>query len=85
MDLRLRDDAVIKNIDGELVVVTKNGDAAVLNETAGFILQELLKQNDVEKTVGKLVAAFDIDELAAKRDLQAILEDFLKKDLLQAG
>jgi hypothetical protein len=84
MELRLREGAAIEDIDGELVIVTEDGDAAVMNETAGLVLREILKHNDTEEITEKLVATFDIDGPTAERDLQAVLAELLEKELLQA-
>ena len=83
MSYRLNEGAVLEDIDSELVIVTDNGDAAVMNETAGVVLQELLLQKDAGEIARTLAADYDIDVKVVENDLQSFFDELIEKELLQ--
>jgi hypothetical protein len=76
---------VIENVDGTSVVTSSNGDAAVLNETAGAMLESLLETQDIDATVMSIVERYDVSEQDARTDVSNFIADLAKTGILIYG
>ena len=77
-------DVTIENIDGQSILITKNGDAAVLNETAHTILSYVLNGVDCTSTATKLADVYHIDEHTISEDMKRLVSELVDKKLIRA-
>jgi hypothetical protein len=82
MRYELSGGVAVDNIDGTIVITTNGGDAAVLNETAGVMLDLLLETQDVDAIVAAIVKKYDIDEQTIQTDFSDLLADLITKEIL---
>lgn len=76
-------DVTVEEVDGCLAMVTSNGDVAVLNDVASFILAQVMNNED-DKTVAEvLLQNYDVDSETATTDVKKIIEDLCEKKLIQ--
>jgi hypothetical protein len=71
--------------EGCLVVVPARATVEVLNPVGGAIYAMLDGRHTRDEIVKKVVAAFDVDESQARRDLDAFLEELTARQMLAHG
>jgi hypothetical protein len=71
-----------ENIDGKNILVTENGDVAVLSEIAGLVLNCLLVSSDIETVVQKVTSTYNIDDVTARADIENLLSGLIDKGLI---
>ena len=64
--------------------IAKFDGAVVLNEVSAFIFRQLEHPVSRDDLLQALLAEFDVDEETAKKDLDALLEQFAAMGLLDA-
>ena len=84
MDYKLCDDVSIERIDGNIVLLRDNGDAATLNETAALMF-DLLLNTGVERAIQELVNRFDVNEQEIISDFEELINKLVDKDLVCHG
>lgn len=82
--VRLREDnLVLREIDGETVLLDLNGSAYFsVNRSGTFLLAMLGADHEREELIRALAGEFDIDEAEAARDTDAFLEALRAERLL---
>jgi len=83
MKFKLCDGVTIEHIEGQNILITKNGDVAVFNETAGYALNIMLNDHaDVDVAIQKLSARFSVSLKTAREDVEVFLNACTEKELL---
>lgn len=72
----------VEAVDGHTVVITEKGDAVVLNETAGFMLNTILEERSFEDAVRTGVECYDVDENTIRSDWEEFLRETINKNIL---
>lgn len=67
--------------DEAIVLDVKTGRAVGLNELGTFIWQRLGTRN-LDEIASEIVAAFDVDLLTARQDLEEFVENFVRQEIL---
>lgn len=86
--MKLRDGFLLREIDGETILVSvgemskKFNGMVRNNETAGFILKQLLKDTTEAEIVAALVAEYDVAQDEASCDVHAVLEKIKEAGIL---
>lgn len=85
--VRLKQDGIAaREIEGETVVLDLLASRYLSINSAGTILLDELRQGrDEDQLTHSLIAAFEIDEATARRDVQAFLGDLDQLGLLDHG
>ncbi len=86
--MKLKSGFKIANIENDKLVIEVGGDtvdlrtALQLNPTAQLLFEALAEECDEEGLVNILLATYDVDEAAAKRDVSAFILQMKEKDML---
>lgn len=83
MGYQLTPGTTLENIDGSSVLITANNDVAVLNETAGFIVDALLNSDTSESVTKALSSSYAIDELKAEKDVAETLASLTAHGMIE--
>ena len=83
MKYELCKDVTIENIDGQSILITESGDAAVLNESAESILSYILSGTDCTSVAEKLADVYHIDENTIIKDIKRLLSELMAKQLIK--
>jgi len=71
-------------VDDEIVLMdTKNGEYYGLNKTGTVLLETLLETQSTASAIAKAVELFDAPEEKIAVDLEKLVEDLLKRKLLE--
>ena len=86
--MRIRDGFMMRRIAGVDVVVPA-GEGGInfngiitLSQTAAFLFQRLREETSQEELLSKLLCEYEVDEQAARADIQAFLTKLTEADLL---
>lgn len=80
---RKRDDIRVQHIDGETVLLDEqNGYVHQLNDTASFVWSQCDGESSPVEIAKRLVAAFEVDEAVATRDVEGVIEQLRDLGLL---
>lgn len=82
MKYELCEGVTIENIDGQNILTTERGDAAVLNETAQAILSHVLGETDCTSAVQKLADVYNVDSNTVREDAEQLLSELMEKQLI---
>lgn len=75
MHARIAEQVSSANVDGTLVLLADNGDAAVLNSSGSWIIERLAEETDVNEITDAICERFLVSRDEALRDLS----DFMGK------
>lgn len=70
------------NVDGTLVLLAGNGDAAVLNSSGSWILERLTEETDVNEIADAICEHFLVSRDEASRDLADFMSKLSKHKLV---
>lgn len=73
--------ATAEDVDGTLVVLGANGDAAVLNAVAGEVFEGVLA-NGVDETVRSMTERYDADFETIEHDVAEVIRDLKEFGML---
>lgn len=82
MSYKLGNGVTIENVDGNSILITERGDAAVLNETGAYILDLLLKNNGYEDVIDKIKEIYKVDSNIVGNDVQKLVCELINKGLI---
>jgi len=82
MSFILENGVSIECVDGQSIMITAVGDAAVLNETADYMLKELLKGVEKDAIVNMIVTKYEIDVDTVLKDLDNLVHELMNKKLI---
>ncbi len=75
----------VRNIDGETVILNRATDQIhTLNSTASLIWDMIEKQSDIDAIIEKLTDSYSINADVAASDLNLILQEFAKLELIES-
>ena len=77
MVCRLSEGATLEVIDGESVLVTGQGDTAILNETGSVVIRKLLEGKTLEEAAAYLSENYLADAEQALADSIALVDSLL--------
>ena len=89
-EMKIKDGFVLRNVVDEFIVmptgdnIAKFDGAVVLNEVSAFVFKQLEHAVTRDDLLQAVLAEFDVDEATAKKDLDALLEQFVTMGLLDA-
>lgn len=89
-EMKIKDGFVLRNVVDEFIVmptgdnIAKFDGAVVLNEVSAFVFKQLEHAVTRDDLLQAVLAEFDVDEETAKKDLDALLEQFVTMGLLDA-
>lgn len=79
-------DLIIQNLDDKTVIFDgEKSTLYTLNDTASLIFQKLKRGMPVEKIAAFLVKEYGIREETAKKDIETLIADLKKKNILKHG
>ena len=82
--MKLRNDVVVENADGELIVLDKDGGKVhQLNQSAALIWSGLSEGLGTDEIAVKLTSAFDVEQDRADSDVRAAIAQFAELGLLE--
>lgn len=74
---------VIEELENKIVLLdTKTLLLFHLNETASFIVKRVIKKKNKEDIIQLLTESFDISQEKAKKDVEILIKDLLKKKVI---
>lgn len=88
-DMQIKEGFILRTIGNEHMVmptgenIAKFGGAVVLSETAAFIFEQMKQPIAREDLVKLIVAAFDVDEDTAGKDLDELLAQFREMGVME--
>ncbi|MDR3316248.1 MAG: PqqD family protein [Coriobacteriales bacterium] len=85
MGYRLSDGIVAEDVDGTTVLTISNGDAVVLNEMAGIMLESLLEAQDIDAAVMKVAETYTTDAKTVKLDIDELVAALTQNGVLSLG
>lgn len=85
MDFELVEGVTMESVDGNAVLITEKGDAAILNETAARILGLLSEDVGFDEAVGIVASEYLTDESTAAADAKRLLGTLSDKGLIWTG
>jgi hypothetical protein len=72
----------MEEVDGESIFTTKQGDAAVLNETAAYIVKLLLDGAGHDAAMEKAAEIYEADRETIRRDIWELMRELTQKELI---
>ncbi len=84
MKYKLYKGVTIEHVDGHNVLITERGDAAVLNETAEYILGLLLDGTDYEAVIQKTAKIYKLDRDIVSGDFEKLVRELMDKELIES-
>ena len=82
MKYQLSRGVTIERVDGQSIMITEAGDAAVLNETAGYILDHLLNGEKIDTIVQSTLQNYEVEYSVVTKDIEALLLALKNKGLI---
>jgi len=89
-EMKIKDGFVLRNVVDEFIVmptgdnIAKFDGAVVLNEVSAFVFEQLKHAVSREDLLMAVLNEFEVDEATAKKDLDALLEQFMAMGLIDA-
>lgn len=78
-------DVIFQELEGELVLLNLSNEQYFGLDPIGKRIWELLQQsNSLEVCVSAICAAYDVDEIVAKKDIEKLKQQLLAADLVRA-
>lgn len=84
MGYKLCERVSIEHVDGHDILITERGDAAVLNETAEYVLNCLLNRIGYEEVIQKTSEIYDTDSSIVTKDVEVLVCELMNKELLES-
>jgi hypothetical protein len=84
MNYKLCEGVTIEHVDGHGILITEKGDAAVLNETAEFILSLLINGNDDKVAIQKVAETYNVDNSIVNSDVEKLVCELADKELIES-
>lgn len=79
-----KDKVFWRKVEGETVVLNiDTGFYYTLDEVGSVIWDMILSSQDLDRIATKIANEYDIDDITAKRDMQAFLKNLKKEDLIE--
>ena len=84
MRIEISDGVIWRDLGGDVVILNvETGVYFGLDGSGGHIWRELVKHGSIEKTFGSLKQQFDVESDELRRDLDALVNQFVEKKLVQ--
>lgn len=83
MQYEWKDGVTMENIGSQSMLLTKEGDVAVLNESGKFILEQINAGQDNEQIESAMTDKYGISFDTAKRDLNHLLQTLEEKQMIR--
>lgn len=83
MRYKLSEGVTIEHVDGNNILVSDDGAAAILNDTATSILRPITDGEDCGETAQKLANAYEMEVAIVVSDVEEFLHDLMEKNLIQ--
>lgn len=78
----LREDLEISTVDDCVVIVLPNGDMAIMNETASFMIEKLQCCTSRDDVVHQVASHYDANPMVVSQDISDFLADLKSYSLL---
>lgn len=83
MSYRLTLGTVLEDVGGTAVIISGDGDTAVLNESANAMLSTLLSCESIEIAINNLSDIYTTNRDTISLDLQSIVRDLTTRKMLE--
>lgn len=83
MKYSLYEGASMETVDGHSMMLTDQGDVAVLNTTGQYVVTKLLEGKSLEETVALLSEEYGIEKAAAQDDAVRLLTGLEEKHFVR--
>jgi methyltransferase-like protein len=84
MPYRVKSGLIAQSVDGELLLLNREQEKIhQLNPVASFIWNKLDGQNTLEQLVTAITEKYDVEQNAAKRDLERLLNELSDLNLIE--
>ena len=84
MRIEISDGVIWRDLGGDVVILNvETGVYFGLDGSGGQIWRELVEQGSIEKTFQSLKQQFDVEPDELRRDLDALVDQFVQKRLVQ--
>ncbi len=85
MNYKLCEGVTIEHVDGHSILITEKGDAAVLNETAEFILDLIIINGaDDKAAIQKTSEIYNVDSNIVNSDVEKLVCELADKELIES-
>ncbi len=72
----------ISTVDDCTVVTTTNGDIAIMNESASYMIETLCKEKTIEDSIAKIANHYETETNVIKHDIDNLLAELAAYSLL---
>lgn len=72
----------ISTVDDCTVITTTNGDIAIMNESASYMIETLCKEKTVEDSIAKIANHYETEANVIKHDIDNLLAELAAYSLL---
>lgn len=72
----------VEYVDGNMVLLKDNGDAATLNNTAKNMVEKVLKE-EFRDVIDNLKKEYEIEQNVVENDLNKLIEEMREKELIE--
>ena len=79
---KLCDDVSIEYVDGNMVILKGNGDAATTNYTAKDMIEIILKYS-IDDARNILIEKYEADEVTVEADMTELIESLRQKNIIE--
>jgi len=81
--MKLNENIILKDMQGEAVLLNLDtGDYYSLNGVGNKIINLILEDMSVDEIAAELTGIYDIDEKTAKSDINSLIDDLIKNNIL---
>jgi hypothetical protein len=82
MGYALSEGTVLERVGDEAVLVSAKGDTAILNETANFLISQLLSGSSLETAAFSICKEYQVPEDIAATDMKGLVDQLGEKGFL---
>lgn len=83
MNYKISEEVSLETVDGQMVLVTDDGDVAVLNETGAHVMSKLKEKTKIETILEHICENYDVDEERLQKDINGFLLDLKEKGFIE--
>ena len=83
MQYERKDGVTMENIGSQIMLLSEEGDVAVLNESGKFILEQMNAGKDNAQIEAAMIDKYGITSDTAKRDLNNLLQTLEEKQMIR--
>lgn len=83
MGFRLTQGTTIEDVDGITVIIAENGDSAVLNGSAGTMVDALLECSAKGEAIERILSIYSVERAELIEDMQTVINDLKQHGMIE--